>query len=687
MEKITVAPQTKDFQAYSIGRIPVIEVFPATQNNQFSAKLIVNEVFPIFAKVFREGHDLVGATAVLVPPKTASKKNEICFNMYRTGYPSDCQFTTLAQVNSFTGKWSYYVEGYADIYATWKHNAEIKIANNQDIELVFADIIKIFEKWIISKDKVSKLSQTQKNIINDAVIQIKDKSLTPDQRLSVATSDKIIEIYLSNPLRELVSPSDMFSLQVDKPLSSFSAWYQIFPRSEGSKIKKDKKGNVVSVASGTFTTAAKRLPMIKDMGFDIVYLPPIHPIGKIHRKGKNNSLVANENDPGSPWAVQDHWKINDELGTVRTFKNFVKKASELNLEVALDLALQCSPDHPWVKEHPNWFNVRSDGTIAYAENPPKKYQDIYPINFDHDIEGITSEVIKLIEFWISLGVKVIRVDNPHTKPVNFWQSVIAHIKKSHHDIVFLSEAFTVRPMMKTLGLAGYDQSHCYFLWRNSKKEIEEYFTEISSGDAFWYRASFWPTTPDNLTDYLSWGGIAGHAIRAVLAAMGSTSWGIYAGYEFIENRQRVNFDGSITPEHIDSEKYEIKVRDWKNADRFGMVTLLTKLNQIRKSHIACQNIHSLKVHTTDNDNIVAFSRHIPGRFAKSGKDDTVLVVVNLDPHNAQKGTVFWDYGAINLPESFDVQDELTSKKFNLMRQTYVDLAPVLDVAHIFNVIR
>lgn len=665
-------------QYNKISRVNVIDVLPVAQVGQFAAKLITNEVFPVTAKVFMDGHNQVGATIVVVSPT----KKEARFPMCSYGYAGDNNYKGLAQIGDEIGRYQFYVEGYKDLYQTWKRNAEIKIANNQDIEIVFAEIVLLFEKWISSKDKISKLSTKQKKVLENAIISIKNHKLSPDQRLYVATSGEILDIYYSNPLRDLVSPSVMLDLDISRKLASFASWYEFFPRSEGAKLLKSGE-----IKSGTFTTATKRLQDVKDMGFDIIYLPPIHPIGKEFRKGKNNSLEADAKDPGSPWAVQDHWKFHQDLGTERTFKNFVTKAKGLGLEVALDLALQCSPDHPWVKEHPEWFNVRPDGSIAYAENPPKKYQDIYPINFDNDLEGITNEIIKLINYWASLGVSVIRVDNPHTKPVQFWENVIKQTKQKNPDLVYLAEAFTLPAMMKTLGYAGFDQSHCYFLWRNTKEEISEYFSQISGDDAFWYRASFWPTTPDNLTDYLAHGSVAAHAIRAVLAALGSTTWGIYAGYELVENSQRVNQDGSITPEHVNSEKYEIKVRDWSKADRVGIKTLLTSLNNIRKNHVACQNIHSLYVHTTNNPSILAFSRHVDGKFTKNGKDDTILVVVNLDPHNAQKGTVYWDWAAVSLPDNFPVIDELTGRQYDLWRSSYVDLAPVLDVAHVFHVIR
>ena len=415
---------------------------------------------------------------------------------------------------------------------------------------------------------------------------------------------------------------------------------------------------------GTLKTALSGLDRAKAEGFDIVYLPPIFPIGVTNRKGRNNSLVAGPFDPGSPFGIGSelggHDTVDPLLGTMDDFKAFCDYAHKLGIEVALDFALQCSPDHPWVKQHPNWFRTKPDGTIAFAENPPKKYQDIYPIDFNADMEGIEAEVERIMDLWVKAGVTIFRVDNPHTKPVRFWQDVIAAVTKKHPETLFLAEAFTRPGMMRALSYAGFTQSHCYFPWRNTKEELEEYLEETNGDGGFYQHNTFWPSTPDIMTAYLRDNGIAGHAVRAVLAAMGSPSWGIYNGYELIENKQRPGFE-----EQIDNEKYEVKVRDWDEADKYGISELLTSLNKIRSEHPACRSYHNLHVLPSDDAGVVAFLRQTPAELTGTGKPDTVIVVVNLDGHNAHQSIVHIelpDFGfATDKP--LKVHDELTGREF------------------------
>jgi starch synthase (maltosyl-transferring) len=679
---------------HPVGRWTFLGITPVFEGGRFAAKVIVDEVFPVGGKIFREGHDALGANAVVVDVDG----NERRFPVKPVGYAGDDDWSGLVQAPSEAGLCNFYLEAWSDAFITWEHTARAKVAANQDIELVFQEGSNLYQRWIDSSDVfwagsgsvAEKLDAPEVAMLTELVKIMNNKRLTPDNRLRLVLSPDVYDLWRAKPIRDLVSPSEKYPLEVQRSLSSFCSWYQFFPRSVGATQTKTGK-NTSTIKQGTFLTAAKELPTVKNMGFDVIYVPPIHPIGESFRKGPNNTLDAGPTDPGSPWAVGSklggHDTVDPLLGTVDNFKTFVKTARDLDLEVSIDIALQCSPDHPWVKEHPNWFNVRADGTIAYAENPPKKYQDIYPINFDNDPEGITDEILKILRFWIECGVTVFRIDNPHTKPVWFWQYVIADIKATNPEIVWLAEAFTLPALMKSLGLIGYDQSHSYFLWRNNKEELSEFLSQVSGDDAFWYRATLWPTTPDNLTDYLAQGGTAAHAIRAVLAAMGSPTWGIYQGYELVEDCQRQNQDGSHALEHINSEKYEIKVRDWSKVNNFGIRQLITTLNDIRKNHPSCANFHSLKVEYSENDNLICFTRHISGEFTEDGKADTLIVVVNLDPHNAQKGKVYLDWGRLELPEGFKVVDELTQKQFDFGRDFFVDLAPVVDVAHIFHVIR
>jgi len=490
-----------------------------------------------------------------------------------------------------------------------------------------------------------------------------------------------IEVRADNPgefSRELISKSLKYPITVERERSLVGSWYEFFPRSEGAIRNSDG-----SISSGTFKSAAKRIPEVAEMGFDVLYIPPIHPIGISHRKGKNNSLTATETDPGVPWGVGNsaggHDAVNPELGTLEDFKEFLKVAKKNDIEIALDLALQCSPDHPWVKEHPEWFTKRADGSIAYAENPPKKYEDIYPINFDNDYPGLFKEVLRIVSFWIDLGVSIFRVDNPHTKPVSFWQELIAEVRRSNPDTVFLSEAFTNPPMMHALGKAGFQQSYTYFTWRVTKQELMDYGREVAETTSAFFRPNFWVNTPDILPFHLQSGNPAVFALRAVLAATMSPSWGMYAGYELYEHLPIA--EGK--EEYRDSEKYEIRIRDWSGAIKKGMslAPFVSELNSIRKKNVALQRLRNLVFHDTNSDQVIAYS--------KREKDNLILIVVNLDGFYAREATVNWNLKALGLDVTeFEVQDLLDGKKYRWSSSTYVKLDPARPngkVAHICRV--
>ena len=490
-----------------------------------------------------------------------------------------------------------------------------------------------------------------------------------------------IEVRADNPgefSRELISKSLRYPITVERERSLVGSWYEFFPRSEGAIRNSDG-----SISSGTFKSAAKRIPEVAEMGFEVLYIPPIHPIGISHRKGKNNSLTATETDPGVPWGVGNsaggHDAVNPELGTLEDFKEFLKVAKKNDIEIALDLALQCSPDHPWVKEHPEWFTKRADGSIAYAENPPKKYEDIYPINFDNDYAGLFKEVLRIVTFWIDLGVSIFRVDNPHTKPVSFWQELIAEVRKNNPDTVFLSEAFTNPPMMHALGKAGFQQSYTYFTWRVTKQELMDYGREVAETTSAFFRPNFWVNTPDILPFHLQSGNPAVFALRAVLAATMSPSWGMYAGYELYEHLPIA--EGK--EEYRDSEKYEIRIRDWSGAIKKGMslAPFVSELNSIRKKNVALQRLRNLVFHETNSDQVIAYS--------KREKDNLILIVVNLDGFYAREATVNWNLKALGLDVTeFEVQDLLDGKKYRWSSSTYVKLDPARPngkVAHICRV--
>jgi starch synthase (maltosyl-transferring) len=472
---------------------------------------------------------------------------------------------------------------------------------------------------------------------------------------------------------------------VQRERALFSAWYEFFPRSEGAHVDPET-GRWVS---GTFADAAKRLPAIRDMGFDIVYLPPIHPIGTTARKGRNNTLTPDVDDPGVPWAIGSeaggHDAIHPDLGSLEDFEDFLSTARSLGLEVALDLALQCSPDHPWVREHPEWFTTRADGSIAYAENPPKKYQDIYPLNFDNDPDGLYHEVLRVVNLWIDRGVTVFRVDNPHTKPVQFWEWLFVQVAREHPEVIFLAEAFTRPAMMHTLGKVGFTQSYTYFTWRNTPAEMREYLTELSGDAANYMRPNFWPNTPDILHEFLQYGGPAAFKLRAVLASTLTPSWGIYSGYELCEHVAL----RAGSEEYLDSEKYQYRPRDWEGTADRSIAPLITALNRIRAQHPALHYLRNIKFHRADDENFLVYSRRLEGTFTPEGTDDIVIVVVTMDPHAVRETMVHLDMPALGMDwaDEFEVHDLLSGASYRWGEHDYVRLDPYHAPAHVLHVRR
>ena len=675
------------------GRIAVMDVTPNEESGRFPARVELGEPFKVTAQVFIEGRTKVGATAIVRNHrgKEMQRLPMTCTNpgldrwevMLTCGEHSDVKpwQPEFAAIKRQLGEWSVTIEGWEDTYKSWLHDAAIKVKVNDDVENALESGAQLLERWAKTAD--AKLSAAQRKMLVAAAATMKDTSLTPEDRLAAAASEPVAQLHLTNPLRDGVSPSQPQRFLVQRPESSFAAWYQFFPRSEGAYVDPET-GKIVQ---GTLKTSVSGLERAKAEGFDIVYLPPIFPIGKTNRKGRNNALEAGPDDPGSPFGIGSelggHDTVDPLLGNMDDFKALVAKAHELGLEIALDFALQCSPDHPWVKQHPDWFRHKPDGSIAFAENPPKKYQDIYPIDFNADMPGIEKEVERVLELWINAGVTIFRIDNPHTKPVRFWQDVIAAVTKKHPEILFLAEAFTRPGMMRALSYVGFTQSHCYFPWRNTKEELGKYLETTNGDDGYYQHNTFWPTTPDILTAYVRDNGIAGHAVRAVLAAMGSPSWGIYNGFELIENKQRPGFE-----EQIDNEKYEVKVRDWSAADKYGIAELLTNLNRVRREHPKVFSYHNLTVLESSDPNILAFARHTPAELTGTDKPETLIVVVNLDGHEAHQAMVHLelpDYG-IDPKWGAHIHDELTGRDFAWSWDNFVSLAPWADVAHIFTVV-
>lgn len=665
-----------------LARIPVTEVEPVFEDGLWPAKAVENESFPVRATVFREGHDALGAEVVLIDTQG---KETMRSRMYDVAPGLDRLEAWIKPTG--VGDWSFRVDTFCDPYQTWAKEASIKVQADQDVEMEFELGARLFER-AAGGEAVNNPTQQAPDAksaarLLDAAKAMRDQSRPVQERLSVGLHSSIRGIFRAHPLRDLLESSRTYPLRVDRERALYGSWYEIFPRSIGAY--KDQDGHW---HSGTLRTAAADLPRIAAMGFDVAYLTPVHPIGTTFRKGRNNSLEATPEDPGSPYGIGSpeggHDAIHPDLGDFDDFDYFVKKAKGLGLEVALDLALQCSPDHPWVKDHPEWFKHRPDGTIAYAENPPKKYQDIYPLVFDQDYRGLYNAVRDVIQKWIDRGVTIFRVDNPHTKPVQFWQEILAEFRNKHPEVLFLAEAFTRPAMMRTLAQVGFHQSYTYFTWRNTRKEIEEYFDEVAWESSPYMRPSFWPTTHDILTQVMVDGGIQAFKMRAVLAATGSPNWGIYSGYELIENVQRPGFE-----EQIDNEKYEYKPRDYSGETAQEMMGLLTTLNGIRRRHPALQRLRNLKIHETTHPGVVCFSRHLDAWESPTGVADTVIVVVNLDPHDTAIGAIHLDLSALKISGSssscFKVRDELDGKVYDWGSANYFELNPYDRPAHIMSI--
>ena len=685
------APSIEANEPGQFGRINVMDITPAEERGIFPARVELGEPFEMTAQVFIEGRTKVGATAIVRNPrgKETMRRAMTCVNpgldrwtvMVKCGEHSDLKLEDgYAAVKRQLGEWTVTIEGWEDAYVSWLHDARIKVRVMDDVDNALNSGAELLARWAETPD--TGLTARDRKTLEKAAETMADQTLSAEDRLAAGNNPTIAALHETHPLRDGISPSQPQRFKVERPKSSFAAWYQFFPRSEGATIDP----NTGKIIQGTLKTSMAGLERAAAEGFDIVYLPPVFPIGVTNRKGRNNTLVAGPDDPGSPFGIGSelggHDTVDPLLGTMDDFKALCQRAHELGLEIALDFALQCSPDHPWVKAHPNWFRHKPDGSIAFAENPPKKYQDIYPIDFNADMPGIEKEVERIMNLWIEAGVTIFRIDNPHTKPVRFWQDVIAAVTKKHPEILFLAEAFTRPGMMRALSYVGFTQSHCYFPWRNTKDELEEYLPVTNGDDGYYQHNTFWPTTPDILTAYVRDNGVAGHCVRAVLAAMGSPSWGIYNGYELIENKQRPGFE-----EQIDNEKYEVKVRDWSKAKQYGVAEMLTALNKIRRAHPAALSYHNLTVLPTSDPNILAFARHTPAELTGTGQADTLIVVVNLDGHNAHQSMIHLELSELGLPTDrpLNVRDELTGREFQWGWDNYVSLAPWADVAHILSV--
>jgi starch synthase (maltosyl-transferring) len=651
------------------GRLGIDDVSPTVSGGRHPSKAVVGEAVPISATVWREGHDAVAANVVW---RKVGSGTAHYVRMTPTAEGTD-RFTA-AVVPDEPGLWTFRVDAWSDPWSTWRHAVTVKLDAGQSADELANDL----EIGARLLQRVARRpgERPQRDLLLGAANALRDPALPLHARVAPALFPAVEKIMTERPVRELITRGRPQQIFVDRTRALFSSWYELFPRSTGGV---DEAGRPIH---GTFVTAAKELDRIAAMGFDVVYLPPIHPIGKVHRKGRNNNVNAGPGDVGSPWAIGSdeggHDAIDPELGTLEDFEAFVQRSHDLGMEVALDFALQCAPDHPWVKEHEEWFTVRPDGTIAYAENPPKKYQDIYPVNFDNDPAGIYAESLRVVLHWVEHGVRIFRVDNPHTKPPNFWHWLIWQVKSRYPDVLFLSEAFTRPARLFGLARLGFTQSYTYFTWRTTKAELTE-FALMHAQRADECRPNLFVNTPDILHESLQHGGPAMFAIRATLAATMSPTWGMYSGFELFESEP-------VKPgseEYMNSEKYELRPRDFAAAAAGGrsLEPYITRLNEIRRAHPALQQLRDIHFHHVDNDAIIAFSRTDPATA------ETVLVVCTLDSYNAQEATTSLDMPALGLDwnDRFTVHDEVSGESYDWGQFNYVRLEPWNHVAHIFRV--
>jgi starch synthase (maltosyl-transferring) len=677
------------------GRVEIDDVQPVVSCGAYPAKAVVGEVVPISAAVWREGHDEVAATLVVRYlgaryPQVNEVRRLKAVQTADTASPVDAAAPARVKplLTSMTvgeepyvfhgqfvpdrvGLWTFRVDGWGDPIHTWRHGVVAKLNAGQGQAELNNDLLvgaRLFER------AATGVPRAQRHPLLEAGRALAAPG-DPLTRTALALSPEVDELLSRYPLRDLVTRGEQYGIWVDRPAARFGSWYEFFPRSTGGW---DDNGNPVH---GTFATATAELPRVARMGFDVVYLPPIHPIGKVHRKGRNNTATAAPGDVGSPWAIGSdeggHDAVHPLLGTIDDFDQFVSAARDLGMEVALDLALQCAPDHPWAKDHREWFTVLPDGTIAYAENPPKKYQDIYPLNFDNDPAGLYDEVLRVVRLWMDHGVKIFRVDNPHTKPPNFWAWLIGQVKAIDPDVLFLAEAFTPPARQNGLAKIGFTQSYSYFTWRTSKTEITE-FGEVNVEEADFRRANLFVNTPDILHAVLQHNGPGMFAIRAVLAATMSPLWGVYSGYELFEHR--AVFEGS--EEYLNSEKYELRPRDFAGALAEGrsLEPLIARLNEIRRLHPAFRDLRTIHFHDVSNEALLAYSKFDP----TSG--DCVLIVVTLNAFGAEEAMLSLDMAALGMEpyERFWVRDEITGEEYQWGATNYVRIDPARTVAHVVN---
>ncbi|HUR86270.1 MAG TPA: alpha-1,4-glucan--maltose-1-phosphate maltosyltransferase [Solirubrobacteraceae bacterium] len=631
-------------------RIQIVAPAPMIDCGRYPCKRTIGESVAVSADIFADGHDVLRAVVKSCPPDGEGWQESA---MVRTDAHVDGDRWAGEFDVTELGRWSWTIEAWADPFASWRDELQRKIdAGQEDLSGELSEGVVLLEQ------ACERAEGADRKLVTQALTRLRDDGIPAESRHETALDPELFDAVTRHPDRSRSTVmEERLHVDVDPERARFATWYELFPRSWGG-------------LKGVET----QIPELADLGFDVLYLPPVHPIGRTNRKGANNSLTAGPGDPGSPWAIGDatggHEGLHADLGTMDDFDALVATANKHGIQIALDFAIQASADHPWLTEHPEWFNRRPDGTLKYAENPPKKYQDIYNVNWDsEDWRGLWEALRDVVYFWAEHGVNIFRVDNPHTKPVAFWEWLIAELRREYPEIIFLAEAFTRAAMMRQLAKVGFNQSYTYFTWKSSKWELADYVTELAtSGMQEYYRPNFFVNTPDILTEELQQGGPPKFASRLVLAATLSPTYGVYSGFESFE---RVPARPG-SEEYLDSEKYEIKQRSLTGP----LLTLISRMNDIRRENPAFQVLDNIQFLTTENDALIAY--------AKRTEENTVITVVTLDPVNAQEGIVVVPYG-LGLPPVFTVTDLLSGESFDWrMGRNFVRLDPY-RVAHLLRV--
>ncbi|OYU84883.1 MAG: alpha-1,4-glucan--maltose-1-phosphate maltosyltransferase [Flavobacterium sp. BFFFF2] len=639
-------------------RVIIEQVSPQLDGGVFPIKRVVGQTIEVTAHVFADGHDVVAAS-LWIQHENEKKAQEIRMN------PTGNDEWEASFVVNNQGYYTYYIEGWVDQALNWQHGTERKIKDGQYLRS------ELLEGALYCEAILKKVSAAHKPFLKEAIEALQEEKLY-DKGIAIALSEELHNLFTQFPTRELSNQSDPLRVYVDRKKALFSTWYEFFPRSAAQELGKH----------GTFKDCEALLPRVAAMGFDTLYFPPIHPIGEVNRKGKNNATAAEPGDVGSPWGIGSqyggHKAVHPELGSIDDFKSLVQKAQEYGIEIAMDFALQAAPDHPYVKEHPQWFKWRPDGTVQYAENPPKKYQDILPIYFETpDWKALWDELLSAMLYWIeTCNIRVFRVDNPHTKPYYFWGWLIEEVKKQHPDILFLSESFTRPKVMHELAKQGFTQSYSYFTWRNSKAELIEYMTELTqSNQKEFFRPNFWPNTPDILPYALQTGHESVYLHKYFLAATLSSSVGIYGpAYEYMVSAPMPGKE-----EYHQSEKYEIYHWDWNHQNK--LTTLIGRLNRLRHEHASLQQTNNIQFCATDSDQVIAYHKW------DDEKSDETLMICSIDPYQIKQAWVQLPLQSLGIAEGRPIRvvELITGNTYIWDREwNFVELHPSLPF-HLFKI--